>query len=184
MPTTFFRRIAGPGALLLLSLSGSALAQSGVAAGFGIGHGTAGIYADGRSDAKPGQSLIGRVGLARNSRPFLMGDVEYQLYKGPHPDLDAEFRAFSVLGGIALYPSGDFYLMPQAGWQFRSWSGDEAPVDSDDGFLASLALGYHLRFGESFALMPEVAARWGDATGAGANSYRGLGFRLVAVWGR
>jgi hypothetical protein len=179
------RRCAGLGALLTFLATVPAVAQSAhrtAFVGFGLAYGTAGIYANGQSDAKPGQSVFGRFGLLRNGRPFLVGDAELQLYRAPYPELEAEFRAVSFLGGVALFPSRNFYLLPQVGWQFRRWSGEEAPVDSDNGFLASLGLGYHLEFGPGFALLPEVGARFGPASDAGANSYRGAGFRVAALW--
>jgi hypothetical protein len=169
-------------AALLSCLAAPLAAQSGAFAGFGFGYGTAGMYASGRSDLKPGESVMARVGLERHGRPFLSAHLEYQLHKASIPGRQAEFNAFSALAGVQVFASSEFYLMPSVGWQFRSWNGDERLVDSESGPLASLGMGYHLRFGDRFSLAPEAVGRFGEAKDAGAGSFRAIGFRVIATW--
>jgi hypothetical protein len=172
-------------ALLLLTTASAAAAQSsslGGLGGFGLGWGTAGMYANGRSDMKPGQSVFARGGLARGGRPLLAGSAEYQLYQASFPGRRAEFKAISLLAELYLFASDEFYVAPAAGWQFRTWAGDQRVTDSEGGLLGALALGYYLRLGRSFGLSPELAARFGAARDAGAGSFRALGFRVGASW--
>lgn len=184
MRVTSGRGVVAAATLCLAAAPLAAQSTSGGAfVGFGLGYGTAGMYASGRSNLKPGESLIGRVGLLLNGRPFLVADAEFQVYNATFPDTDAEFKALSLLGGIILPIGSEFYLTPQAGWQFRTWNGEEREVASDNGLLGSFGIGYHLSFSERMSVSPEVVGRLGDATGAGAHSYRGLGFRVVATWG-
>ena len=159
----------------------------------GVGFGTSGVHAYGKGDSKPGGYLIGRVGLARNGRPFVVGEGEFQLYGAPYPTDPADerpaaeipktsFTAISALIGVALYPATDFYLMPQVGIQTRNWQGEEAPTGSGSGFAAGLIAGYHLSFVGGFSMQPELVLRYADVTGPGSPSYRGLAFRLMAAW--
>jgi len=159
----------------------------------GVGFGTSGVHAYGKGDSKPGGYLIGRAGLARKGRPFIVGEGEFQLYDAPYPADPADgrpvaeipktsFTAISALVGVALYPAADFYLMPQAGIQARNWQGEEAPTGSGSGFAAGLIAGYHLSFAEGFSMQPELVLRYADVTGPGSPSFRMIAFRLMATW--
>jgi hypothetical protein len=169
----------------------------------GVGFGTGGFHAYGKGESKPGEYLIGRVGLARNGRPFLVAEGEFQLYAAPYPKnpdapLDTSHplpsgqgrdtttapssRAVSLLAGVALYPAADFYVMPQVGIQIRNWSDLAEPTISETGFAAGLIAGYHLRFGPTFSMQPEFVLRYASATGPGSPSFRGASFRLMASW--
>jgi hypothetical protein len=166
----------------------------------GVGFGTGGFHAYGKGESKPGEYLIGRVGLARNGRPFVVVEGEFQLYGAPYPKnpdappdptrpagsrdttISPTSRAVSLLAGVALYPVADFYLMPQVGVQIRNWSDLAAPTISETGFAAGLIAGYHLRFGSTFSMQPEFVLRYASATGPGSPSFRGASFRLMASW--
>jgi hypothetical protein len=156
-------------------------------AGPGIGFGSGGVHITGAGDSKPGAYVLGRIGLARNNRPFLAADLEWQVNDAPVPLVEDEkektsFGAVSTMIGVAIYPTADFYLMPQAGMQFRNWDGPRADEFSDSGFAAGLNLGYHLSFGPSFGMAPEVMLRYAVITGPDAPSYRAIAFRVMAHW--
>ena len=158
--------------------------------GGGLGFGSSGVHQDERGDSKPGEFLLGRVGLSRHGRPFVVADLDWQPYKAPAANAPGtpasqpktEFSAVSLLAGVAIYPVADFYLMPRAGVQFRSWSGPLADDFSDTGFSGGLDLGYHLSFGEAFSLSPEAFLRYSTIDGPDNPSHRGFGFRLMAHW--
>lgn len=158
--------------------------------GGGLGFGTSGVHQDGRGDSKPGEYLLGRVGIARQGRPFVVADLDWQPFKAPAANAPGtpatqgktEFSALSVLAGVAIYPVADFYLMPRAGVQFRNWSGPLADDFSDTGFSAGLDLGYHLPFGKAFSLSPEAFLRYSSVDGPDSPSHRAFGFRLMAHW--
>lgn len=181
------------GAVLLAVLTGlaagTAAAQSPDAppagfrltAGGGLGFGTGGVHA-GTGDSKPGGTLLGRIGVAKAGRPFLVVDGEWQLYQAPVPDVKAKFDGFSALAGIAVFPTGDFYLMPQVGAQFRNWDGEESEGYSSTGFSAGLNLGYFLSFGPTFSVSPELVLRYADVSGPDTPSFRAIGFRVMAAW--
>lgn len=189
------------GAMALL-VSGTVSAQAAGSgeglrfmAGFGLGYGTGGVHA-GTGDSKPGSTLLGRVGLARDGRPFVVMDGEWQLYKAPMPTREdddcnetsgqdcsaTQFGAFSVLVGVNLYVAENFYLQPQVGAQFRDVAGFRSEEYSTTGFAAGLNAGYLLPFGETFTLSPELYLRYATMTGPNAPSFRSIGFRLVAAW--
>lgn len=195
------------GAILLAVLTslvaGTATAQSADSAqtglrlmgGFGLGYGTGGVHAD-RGDSKPGATLLGRVGLARNGRPFLVLDGEWQLYQAPIPfpaddNCDkadsgncpaTKFDGISALAGVTLFVAEGFYVMPQVGAQFRSVSGYRASEYSETGFAAGLNVGYLLGFGDGVSVSPEVYLRYAAMTGPNTPSFRALGFRVMATW--
>lgn len=193
------------GALVLAAVAflaaGDALAQTAstdglrFTAGFGLGYGTGGVHAD-RGDSKPGGTLLGRIGLARNGRPFVVVDGEWQLYQAPIPfpaDDDCSradtsdcpatrFDGFSVLAGVNLYIAEGFYVQPQAGAQFRNVTGYRSSEYSSSGFAAGLNAGYLLSFGEAFSLSPELFLRYAAMTGPSSPSFRSIGFRLMAGW--
>lgn len=181
------------GAVLLAAVmglaAGTASAQSTdslpsglrLTAGGGLGFGTGGVHA-GTGDSKPGGTLIGRIGVARAGRPFLVVDGEWQLYQAPVPDVKAKFDGFSALAGVAFFPAGDFYLMPQVGAQFRSWDGEESAGYSSTGFSAGLNLGYFLSFRPTFSVSPELVLRYADISGPDSPSFRAIGFRVMAAW--
>jgi hypothetical protein len=159
----------------------------GVLVGGGLGFGTSGIHQEQRGDSKPGEFLLARVGAARSGRPFLVADLEWQPFKAPAApavsnQAKTEFSGVSVLAGVALYPAGEFYLMPRLGMQFRDWTGPLAADFSDSGVTAGLDLGYHLSFGEVLALSPEVFLRYSAVDGPDNPSHRAIGFRLMAHW--
>lgn len=156
----------------------------------GLGFGSSGIHQTQRGDSKPGEYLDGRLGLARNGRPFLVADLEWQPYQAPAANAPGtpsstpktEFSAISFLAGVALYPVADFYVMPRIGAQFRDWSGPLAEDLSSSGLSTGLDLGYHLPFGESFSLSPEVFLRYSIVEGPDSPSHRGFGLKLMAHW--
>ena len=170
-------------------VAGTARAQSAEAppaglrltAGGGLGYGTGGVHA-GSGDSKPGGTLLGRIGVARDGRPFLALDGEWQLYQAPVPDTKAKFDGFSALAGVTLFPTGDFYLTPQAGAQFRNWTGEGSEDYSSTGFAAGLNVGYLLGFGPGVSVSPELYLRYASITGPDAPSFRSIGFRVMAAW--
>lgn len=207
---SMLRRMALSGAMMLVI--GFAVARAQTTSGPtgtqvflspGVGFGTGGFHAYGKGESKPGEYLIGRVGLTRNGRPLFVVEGEFQLYGAPYPHnpdapLDSILvagrkqavdtttgptsRAVSVLAGVALYPVADFYLMPQIGVQVRNWSDLAAPTISESGLAAGLIAGYHLQFGPNFSMQPEFVLRYAAVTGPGSPSFRGASFRLMASW--
>jgi hypothetical protein len=159
-------------------------------AGGGLGFGSSGIHQSQRGDSKPGEYLDGRLGLARNGRPFLFADLEWQPYKAsaanapgtPASTPKTEFSAISFLAGVALYPVADLYVTPRIGVQLRDWSGPLADDFSDSGLSTGLDVGYHLPFGDRFSLAPEVFFRYSVVEGPDAPSHRGFGLKLMAHW--
>jgi hypothetical protein len=164
-------------------------------AGGGLGYGTGGVHAK-VGDSKPGTTLLGRVGATRDGRPFLVADGEWQLYRAPIPfpadatcqrsntsDCPAtDFGAFSVLGGVALFPAREFYVLPQVGAQFRSVRGYRASEYGKTGLAAGVSVGYLLGFGTGVSVSPEVFFRYATMTGPNTPSFRSVGFRVMAIW--
>lgn len=158
--------------------------------GGGLGFGSSGIHQTQRGDSKPGEYLVGRLGLARNGRPFLVADVDWQPYGAPAANpsgtpagqAKTEFSAVSLLAGVAFFPVADLYLMPRFGMQFRDWTGSLADDFSESGFSTGLDVGYHLPFGESFSLSPEMFLRYSVVEGPDSPSHRGFGIKLMAHW--
>jgi hypothetical protein len=164
-------------------------------AGGGLGFGTGGVHA-GTGDSKPGGTLLGRIGVAKNGRPFLVLDGEWQLYQAPIPfpaddtcekanaaDCPAtRFDGVSVLAGVALFVTEGFYVLPQAGAQFRNMTGYRASEYSETGFAAGLNAGYLLDFGSGVSVSPEVYLRYAAMTGPDTPSFRAFGFRVMATW--
>jgi outer membrane autotransporter protein len=83
---------------------------------------------------------------------------------------------------VAFFPVADLYLMPRAGVQVRDWTGSLADDFSESGFSTGLDVGYHLPFGESFSLSPELFLRYSVVEGPDSPSHRGFGIRLMAHW--
>lgn len=161
---------------------------NGFLIGGGIGFGTAGVHQDERGDSKPGVYFTGRFALARQARPFLVADLEWQAFDAPTLPAQAtqaktEYGSLAVLAGVAIYPAEDFYLMPRAGVQFRDWSGPDAAAYSETGFATGLDVGYHLPFGTGgFSISPEFFFRYSPIDGPDNPSGRALGVRVVAHW--
>jgi hypothetical protein len=149
--------------------------------GGGLGFGSSGIHQTQRGDSKPGEYLVGRLGLARYGRPFLVADVDWQPYGAPAANpsgtppgqAKTEFSAVSLLAGVAIFPVADLYLMPGSGVQYRDWTGTAGSATRvvhrlDVGSLPSASPSRRRRCSGQFVVEGPTARR----TGAGIRRWR------------
>jgi hypothetical protein len=129
--------------------------------------------------------LTGQLGVAVSSRTDLVVDLAVQPSKAQNPVADEAFTAVYALAGVQLGrgESRRFYLRPELGLAFRSWSGSEVFVESETALAAGLAVGREWPIGGRLGLAVEGFLRFSGADEL-STTLLGLGVSLVPIGAR
>ena len=129
--------------------------------------------------------LTGQLGAAVSDGTDLVVELAVQPFKAQNPVADEAFTAVYALAGVqlGLGESRRLYLRPELGLVFRSWSGSEVFVESENALAAGLAVGREWPIGGKLGLAVEVFLRFSGADEL-STTLLGLGVSLVPIGAR
>jgi hypothetical protein len=78
--------------------------------------------------------------------------------ENPHESIDEAFSPFYLLGGLE-FAGEDVYVRFSVGLAFLSWSGADAPEETERAPVLGLALGMERPLGGPFHISPELELR-------------------------
>jgi hypothetical protein len=139
----------------------------------------------GATSTDVGPLLSAQLGFAVSHGNYLTLGAGFQPFKAHNPVADEAFTAVHTVAGVqlALGKARRFYLRPEVGAVFRSWSGSEVFVASETSLAVGLAFGREWPVGRKMGLALEGFARFSGADEL-STTLMGLGLSFIPFGAR